>query len=121
MNKEEFRERLRALQLSITDFAVLVGRDRSIVSQWGGPASWGKNSEFPRWVFLILDAWEKHPLLVFRTKGRHAFSVGCALSDAPGTLSAAEYEAWREGWIASSEEDAIAKSCHALASAATSD
>jgi hypothetical protein len=109
MNKEEFRERLRKLQLTITDFAVLVGRDRSIAYQWGGPSSWGTDLQFQKWVFLLLDAWETYPLLVFRAQGRHAFSTGIALSHAPGTLSAAEYEAWREGWTASFGEDAIAK------------
>ena len=69
MNKQEFRARLKALGLTITEFSILTGVERVTVSLWGGfrhqtPQPNETYREFPRWVTVLLDAWEKLPYLL---------------------------------------------------------
>lgn len=57
MTPEAFRARLAALGLSLAQFAALTGVHRSTVSWWGKVRE-GSVTKFPRWVDLLLYAWE---------------------------------------------------------------
>lgn len=60
MSPDEFRSRLKGLDLTIGGFAAVVGVHPTTASYWGRVRvrPGGRVQEFPRWVALLLDAWE---------------------------------------------------------------
>ena len=63
---EEFRAQLKALKLTIRDFAHLVDLSEATVAMWGQERHERGLQGFPPWVPLLLAAWSAHPELVPR-------------------------------------------------------
>lgn len=57
MNRTDFRLRLAQLDLDVMGFAALTGVHHTTARNWG------KFSPYPKWVDLLLTAWEH--LLVY--------------------------------------------------------
>jgi hypothetical protein len=55
----DFRARLKALGLTLGAFASLTGTNPVTVSYWGFQRSGRGVQTFPKWVGLLLDAWER--------------------------------------------------------------
>lgn len=53
MTKAEFCDRLAALKLNETQFAARTGVSAETVRRWG------KTRGYPRWVGVLLNAWEE--------------------------------------------------------------
>jgi hypothetical protein len=60
----EFHARRKSLGLTAEAFGRLTGVHVSTVLGWGKPRSGRDVQPVPRWVPLLLDAWEAHPELV---------------------------------------------------------
>jgi hypothetical protein len=58
MTPDEFRDYLDHFELTLDDFAWLVGYDRKTVTSWGKPRNRRGIQMFPRWVPLLFDAWD---------------------------------------------------------------
>lgn len=52
MNRAEFRLRLAVLELDVPGFAALTGVHHTTARNWG------THSPYPKWVDLLLTAWE---------------------------------------------------------------
>jgi hypothetical protein len=63
---EEFRVQLKALKLTLRDFAYWVGVSEATVAMWGQPRHERDLQDFPPWVPLLLAAWAAHGELVPR-------------------------------------------------------
>lgn len=63
MTPKIFRARLKRIDLTMKDFAAMVGYDYSTVSMWGKKRSGEFKTRFPAWVPLLFDAWDVHGLI----------------------------------------------------------
>ena len=61
-DRDRFHAALYHLRLTKSRFADLTGLHRVTVSRMGAE---GPNGQpFPPWVWLLLDAWQRHPDLI---------------------------------------------------------
>ena len=59
MTSDDFRARLKAIDLTIAGFAELTGQHPVTAANWGKPRSARGVQEFPRWVPLLLTLLER--------------------------------------------------------------
>lgn len=58
LTPDEFRAILDRWELTIDEFSYLTGYDRKTVTGWGKVRGARGLQRFPRWVPLLLDAWD---------------------------------------------------------------